>query len=92
MISARTGGAAHIALARVFVLNQKPGRSRPRLGRVSHPADIVLGILSIWMGQMDSLRAGLAAHRFVGVTRLSPLVAVPVGAWPPLGWAIRWDG
>jgi hypothetical protein len=35
---------------------------------------------------MDSLRAGLAAHRFVGVTRLSHLVAVPVGAWPPLGW------
>jgi hypothetical protein len=35
---------------------------------------------------MDSLRTGLAAHRFVGVTRLSPLVAVPVRAWPPLGW------
>ena len=57
------------------------GESRTR------PILWLLGILSIWMGQMDSLRAGLAAHRFVGVTRLSPLVAVPVGGWPPLGWS-----
>jgi hypothetical protein len=41
-ISARTGGAADIALARVFVLNQKPGRSRRRLGRVSHSTDVVV--------------------------------------------------
>jgi hypothetical protein len=41
-ISARTGGAADIALAKVFVLNQKPGRSRRRLGRVSHSADVVV--------------------------------------------------
>jgi hypothetical protein len=32
---------------------------------------------------MDSLRAGLAAHRFVGVTRLS--LGPGPGSWPPLG-------
>jgi hypothetical protein len=52
----------------------------------------LLGILSIWMGQMDSLRAGLAAHRSAGVTRLSPLVAVRSELGRPSGGVIRWDG